>query len=613
MTPVSPPSLFEAFNARALEPQEVARTFVASEHFYELLKHSHTLVFGPRGSGKTTLLKMLQQQALDVWPHPNAVAVRNKVNYTGIFIATDVTWREQVNAMGRPSLPEQYARLFSIAAFTTHVLRATVHAMEYRTKNNTSTMTFEQEAGFVKDLCPLWHIEPKLPTLQSLRYALSGRLSNIRETVNKELLLPEAGRGERLAKIPYLHLHFLQSAAVALELYDDAIAKQKSKWAFLFDELELAPKWILSTLIDSLRSVDDRFLFKLSMSPYSSETTQLGKTLAAMPGHDFNIVTLWYAHKEDGFQFCRSIVQQVLASNKLEDVTPDDLLGKSPLETSREEWESGTAYKKGSRLYDRFLSAARTDRSFHEYLQKHRVDLNELQNLSGNDRAAIIRKITTVLAIREAFRKDTTNKITLRGRKNPKLYHGAKSIYALSEGNPRWLIGLISRLVIKCPPEAIRKGHESGQSPIVSAAIQNKEINDAAHRFRALLRTIPLNDTDINSRGMLSVLDTIGAYFFKCVVSDAFNPEPPLTFTIDSNTENALTDSLEKALNAGAIVYIPDDPSERYLNSFKAKRFRLSYLLSPIYHTPLILGKSLSLSRILREGSGLESKGLFDE
>ena len=61
----APPSIFESFNARALEPADVARTFIPPDHYSDVLKRAHTLVVGPRGSGKTTILKMLQAPALE--------------------------------------------------------------------------------------------------------------------------------------------------------------------------------------------------------------------------------------------------------------------------------------------------------------------------------------------------------------------------------------------------------------------------------------------------------------------------------------------------------------------------------------------------------------------
>lgn len=60
-------SLFEAFNARDLKPEDVAGTFVPSKKYSDLSAPTHALLIGPRGSGKTTLLKMLSLEALRLW------------------------------------------------------------------------------------------------------------------------------------------------------------------------------------------------------------------------------------------------------------------------------------------------------------------------------------------------------------------------------------------------------------------------------------------------------------------------------------------------------------------------------------------------------------------
>ena len=81
--------IFEAFNARSLEPHEVAQTFVPPEHYRKLTKKCHTLVVGPRGSGKTTLLKMLQGQALEAWTRYAAMEYRGSIDFTGVFVPAD--------------------------------------------------------------------------------------------------------------------------------------------------------------------------------------------------------------------------------------------------------------------------------------------------------------------------------------------------------------------------------------------------------------------------------------------------------------------------------------------------------------------------------------------
>jgi len=73
-----------------------------------------------------------------------------------------------------------------------------------------------------------------------------------------------------------------------------------------------------------------------------------------------------------------------------------------------------------------------------------------------------------------------------------------------------------------------------------------------------------------------------------------------LTFTVDSFVKDDIASMLSQALNAGAIVYIPEKPSDNLiLTSLRGKRFRISYLLAPTLKLPLRLGRSIALSRVI--------------
>lgn len=61
-----------------------------------------------------------------------------------------------------------------------------------------------------------------------------------------------------------------------------------------------------------------------------------------------------------------------------------------------------------------------------------------------------------------------------------------------------------------------------------------------------------------------------------------------------------LLDSIGKAVNAGAFVYVRDDEGQLILNSVRGKRFRISYLVAPIYRFPIRLGKEVALSTVLK-------------
>ena len=101
-----------------------------------------------------------------------------------------------------------------------------------------------------------------------------------------------------------------------------------------------------------------------------------------------------------------------------------------------------------------------------------------------------------------------------------------------------------------------------------------------------------------NLRRLLSLLDRIGRAMRDGIVSNVFQAEPPLSFIVDSNVSEDLHDALGKALNAGAIVS-EEVLGEPIHGSLRGKRCRLSYMLASSYNLPLVLGRPLSLGRLL--------------
>lgn len=596
-------SIFESFNARALKPWQVAKTFVPSDHFRTLTKRQHSLIVGPRGSGKTTLLKMLQQPALQQWNHPEADELREKIDFSGIFVFTDISWREQLAALETSFADSAVGEVVVRSAITNHVLRAVIISLLHRIADQDDApaaayrrtrLTNNQEADIAAQIAESWHLKPRILSLLALKQALTARLAALASLSEQARVAPATVRNEVESSASY-HLKFLPSAAVAVEAFDDAIGEQ-GNWAFLFDELELAPEWLRDELVRGLRSRDDRFLFKLALSPYWSGESVFNAPTAPSVGADFDLIELWYAERVDGLRFCEELWSGIAKARGLGNIDPKVVLGTSYFETLPEEWSAAkTAYAKGSRLATRFRELAERDTSFRVYLEERNVDVDRLDALSANERAADVRKISPLIPVREFYRgvelPDGSGRS--RSRKSPTLYAGAESVFAITEGNPRWFIGLMDRL--------FDRRNADGS---VSEAVQAEELHRASARFAAMLRTIPVDtksDLGSRKRGVLSLVNAAGDWFHNQVVGGPFQAEPPGTFTVDSNLPLAVYDVLGKALNAGAIVYVPFDDPLKLLTSLRGKRFRISYLLAPKYGLPLRLGRERALSAILRE------------
>jgi hypothetical protein len=561
---------------------------------------------------------MLQIPALVAWEHPEADDYRKDIDYVGVFVATDVSWGAQLKALGRSDMPTGLAATLGISAFTTHVLIAMVDAMKDCTspevlrlaslKHLYVELSKSNEVLLVDQISQNWRLKPLAASFHGLKLALRNRLTEIAEYAGKERYHSSYGSPLSSAQ-DYLHLGFLEAVIFAIEAFNELSNNPHRRWALLFDELEIAPDEIRQALFRALRSTDQRLLFKLSISPYHEDIDLLRTSISAMPGQDYQPIELWYPYKEEGYEFSEALLEAMMKDIGCEPISPDLVFGPSEFATDRDEYVDQSAYSPNSRLHRRFCALVEKDDSFKKYLLNNGVDVDRMDSLSENKRAGFVRKVASIVAVREAYRsspQDLKGGIRVgRSRKSSSLYTGSKSLFAIVEGNPRWFIGMMSPL--------LQEFRESQGR--VSRDKQAKAIDTASSRFRALLRTIPYAPPsggfrrNIGVRGLLSLLDGIGQTFHENVVSNDFSAEPVLSFTVDTNTSPELLQALGRALNAGAIILVPDETGETLVSSLRGKRFRLSYMLSCYYRIPLTLGRPGSLFQIL--GSGQPDKPLL--
>jgi hypothetical protein len=124
-----------------------------------------------------------------------------------------------------------------------------------------------------------------------------------------------------------------------------------------------------------------------------------------------------------------------------------------------------------------------------------------------------------------------------------------------------------------------------------------------------MLKTIPCGPVGESKRGLLSILDPVGTYFSEATIDGPFDPDPPCSFVVDTSTAEDDLRALGMALNAGAIVFAPDEGDVGLLENLRGKRFRLSYILAPHFCIPLVLGRSMSLGEIVkRAGKRLKAQ-----
>jgi len=180
----------------------------------------------------------------------------------------------------------------------------------------------------------------------------------------------------------------------------------------------------------------------------------------------------------------------------------------------------------------------------------------------------------------------------------------------LCEGNPRWIIGLFRPLIA----DLVQVRDKAAISSI-SRAEQTKRIEKTIATFLTLLSTLRASQKDRPGKSIIELVEQIGDFCFDQVLSETFNPEPILSFIIDRGVGPEVYSAVGRAINQGALVLVPQtairrgdaDTMPSGPGNIWGKRVRLSFLLAPRYRLPLVLGRPVDLSPVLRSNPPAQS------
>lgn len=604
---------FDTFNAKHKSDTEIASSFVPPPNALErLIAKDHTVLSGPRGSGKTTLLKMLTLPALYRWEGAEAEALKSQIDFVSVFIAADRSWHGQLLSLTKQIPEKKAAEALGMSAFTTHIFKAIVVAFaDWEALPRLNSPFFDgilPKLGQVKEqeicahLAELWMLRPRANTFVELRAALSLRLASIGVLRNKLRFGIEAleDNGNE-----FLYVDYREGMKGAADIHNQVSGLKSRRWSFLFDEMEVAPSFVQESLFSDLRGELDKLKvnYKLALAPFNRNFGSSFDEQGASHTHDYGHVDLSFPRKESGYEFSKRLCNLMLRQAGME-VNIETLLGASYFafedEDSGDQETGGSKYGANRPLGRVFQSLSQKDASFRSYLRDRNISLADVGILDEQSLAKTLRKVRNVAVIREYFSRASKSDIKVerlssRSRKSYTLYSGNPSMLALAEGNPRSLINIFSPLVAQYK--------DAGGAKKVSEPRQAEEIQKSIRVMRSLLKTVPHKSREHQGRGLLPFLDRIGAALHDGVVSTKFSDQPPLSFRVDRGISPENLSAIGKALNIGALVYIPDQESEDILSSVMGKRFRLNYLLAAHYKLPLSLDREISLSRLLAKSS----------
>ena len=278
-------------------------------------------------------------------------------------------------------------------------------------KRFAASLTRSEEAQLVELLSKNWLLPVVIPSILGLKIALRERLGLIGRLATRYARQDQAVSAKELEAETFIDLDFLQSAVLGIDFFNETIKQPERRWALLFDELEIAPDVIRRRLLMALRSSDQRLVFKLSLFPYTHDLRIISREDAPSPGQDYLPIGLWYSHKEECYPFSSELLSSMLREHGCEYTHPEAIFGTADFDLGRkEQLELGSAYKPGSHNYHQFRLLAERDTSFRKYLEFNRISLKTMHEMKDDDRASYIRKITSIVTVRQAFRSEIDGK-----------------------------------------------------------------------------------------------------------------------------------------------------------------------------------------------------------
>ena len=591
--------IYGAFNARWLSFEDVARTFVPVPQFLQLGHESHSVLLGPRGCGKTTLLKMLTRRALDSWD-ASGRAERFKTSFTrpryeAIYISSDVRWSYELTSLPEtaglsPGLSVQAQRIMVSANALLSLLEATQGIIGTR---------LEIESALATSLITHWRFVGTLRSIADIKATLGRCVAEIRGHLNVGDISKLRGAFDSIP--PSFYGHILDAPTGAIGIISEHLPSKlrPSTWALCYDELEIAPPWLRTELLEALRSANQHLFLKLTWSPLLPSGLRTSPESAA----DFKAIRLWHSHVTDSRSFCEELTRDFLRERfSGMEMSPDGFFRRSVLAAEGNE-EPAESYQQGSTEYEVFKELASWDHSFRLLLTDRKIDPDNPIPKSPAEKDQLFRKVKPVALLRLEFMTEKG----ARSRKRPAIYAGKEAVYAMSEGNPRWLRGLLNDFA----DLGILGGSRSSEALHVRYADQARLLNTAGQRFLALIKASPFKlpvqrtgqsgEQDVT---LFEFIGVVGAYFNSQIYSRDFPLDPVGSFAVASDADEIVIAMIDQLVELGGLVYIGSSPQDVPI-AIRGSRFRLSFILAPIHKLPLRTYREAPLGDVLA--------GLYDK
>lgn len=583
-----------AFNARNSDPKQIAQSFVKPDDFEKILEFQSKVLVGPRGIGKTTILKLLTPSGLYELQKRSDFKHLN-LDHVPLYIPADTLWKgeasafENMQSLGRSNISAEIIQFVQHALFVDYCLYEVIASVQDAAEiagnfdselpNWCIRILPETEAEICLKCSEFWELPSRPKSFLGLRLALLKRQNS------RSSLINSLGDPDFLQVSKETSLDLFLMLRGFFDIMENLTGIRK--WALHFDEMEIAPHSILTSIYERLRSFDDRAVIKFSLFPYIDfvKESDAGRT-SPREGHDFETITLSGKFKNDNYHFASDLISRICEGQGIE-VSEFKRYVNSAADQNTLTFEKNGKRKR--RYQEIFNSLAEKDPTFTKYLHRNGIDITKIPQYTEKGKAPLVRKLGGICEFRNHYLKSFRDGKGIKAsRKSYHYFNNYDQLLKLTEQNPRaihfYCDDIIGCMNAKRPSQGAMKD------------VIKKNVN----RFRALVATQVVPFDPINTKRMshaLDIVDNFGEGLYTQLITNGFSQEPQLAFKVAESMDDYSLKILGIAVNSGAIIL--DESNQRGLHlDLHGLRFRISYQLSPWYPLPTQTGSERKISHL---------------
>ena len=597
-------------NARNLTMQQLAKTFIPTTLFWELLSVGHRILLGARGQGKTALFRMLAFEGLSSLANYNSQA-KEKIEGKGVFgiyLPTKLEWVQSLSLQcGNKSIDEVKAFVWklnhsSCVAF----LKSAKAYIEYYVPSKYDVIVLEKK--FCNEISELWKLGRVENTIEDviMRLKLIGyewQIYNTSLLMGAKTRMPNLG-GAYINAFNVFSLEALGPLRMGTELLSRIMnIPNETIWLLCIDEAEYMTKAQQRVLNSLMRLSPDNLFLKIATMPYGHYTleTDNGAT-PVTPGHDFE-----YLHMEEGWGVSDGEIEgqngelkQDAAMQRFGELLFQKVLSQYLNCDDKSNYLFKNYFGK-CELLDPQKDADWTENSHNmSMLRKYGTDeliarAAKIQSQKDKEKFMneVGRKIRGALVLREDFD-------SRKGRSKSGIFSGASMIVKCADGNPRLLIRILCRIFA---------GIDVQKRSQITSVRQDEILKNLAKNFLNQIRSYQ----NVGLKLYESV-NVAGKYMARELYDKKIASDCVFSIKIPEPNEK---DCGRRELIMSAIKYGVLKPNDVAKINYGAKAtlggiYHLSYIFCPLFRIQPRFGKAVAFHTMERRMKEVNSRKKAD-